>query len=358
MHCKRSDLDRFNTDHSNSNSNHHFISAVSSKFLQTTVLKGQSVLFTYMGVLVVRFCQLKLTIRGIVTSVDFPSLPPESEPAPLYFGTITHKTQISLQYEDDAPTPSAPQSSPAPSFSPDSLSLLNKRVGGLKKPIQDLREILHSALFFKSTSFHIKPPKGVLLFGPPGSGKTLLVRSFVEAFHLSFFTTNVASLLSQYLGDSEKQLTDLFTRAREGAPSILFLDEVDALCPPRENAGANSTRLCSLLLSLFDELEEGVVVIGATNRPNGLDPGLRRPGRFDREIEIEVPTIPEKREILEVLLSSLPHALSAEDIDFVATHTNGFTGADLRLLLTEASLSLMDTDSDVQTSLVMWAFHP
>ena len=184
------------------------------------------------------------------------------------------------------------------------------------------------------------------------------MRSFVEAFHLSFFTTNVASLLSQYLGDSEKQLTDLFTRAREGAPSILFLDEVDALCPPRENAGANSTRLCSLLLSLFDELEEGVVVIGATNRPNGLDPGLRRPGRFDREIEIEVPTIPEKREILEVLLSSLPHALSAEDIDFVATHTNGFTGADLRLLLTEASLSLMDTDSDVQTSLVMWAFHP
>lgn len=156
----------------------------------------------------------------------------------------------------------------------------------------------------------------------------------------------MASLLSQYLGDSEQQLTSLFQRAREGAPSILFLDELDALCPPRENAGPNSTRLCSLLLSLFDELDTGVVVVGATNRPQGLDTALRRPGRFDKEIEIEVPMPSEKEEILNVMLASLPHVLTPADVAFVASHTNGFTGADLRLLLTEASLLLLDPPNE------------
>ena len=130
----------------------------------------------------------------------------------------------------------------------------------------------------------------------------------------------MASLLSQYLGDSEQQLTSLFQRAREGAPSILFLDELDALCPPRENAGPN--------------------------RPQGLDTALRRPGRFDKEIEIEVPTPSEKEEILNVMLASLPHALTPADVAFVASHTNGFTGADLRLLLTEASLLLLDPPNE------------
>lgn len=348
MHCKRCDLDRFNKDRSNSNANHHFVNAILSKFFQTTLLKGQSILFTYMGVVSILLCKSKMTIRGIVTSVDFDALPPESGGSPLYFATITHKTQFSLQYEDDIESPIPPPSSSAPSFTSESFALLSKRVGGLKKPIRELQEVIYSALFFPptTTSFKIKPSHGVLLYGPPGSGKTLLVRSFVEAFHLSYFTTNVASLLSQYLGDSEQQLTSLFQRAREGAPSVLFLDELDALCPPRENAGPNSTRLCSLLLSLFDELDTGVVVVGATNRPQGLDTALRRPGRFDKEIEIEVPMPSEKEEILNVMLASLPHALTPADVAFVASHTNGFTGADLRLLLTEASLLLLDPPNE------------
>ena len=106
----------------------------------------------------------------------------------------------------------------------------------------------------------------MLLYGPPGCGKTLLVRSLVQHYHTSYFSTSIASLLSQYLGESEKLLTDLFAKARAGAPSIVFLDEIDALCPSRENVDAASSRLCSLVLSLFDEIEERVIVIGATNR--------------------------------------------------------------------------------------------
>lgn len=105
-----------------------------------------------------------------------------------------------------------------------------------------------------------------LSYGPPGSGKTLLVRSLVNVFQLSFFSANIASLLSQYLGESEKQLTQLFMQARQSCPAILFLDEIDALCPAREHSSTQTARLCSLLLSLFDELSEQVLVIGATNR--------------------------------------------------------------------------------------------
>ena len=128
--------------------------------------------------------------------------------------------------------------------------------------------MLHSALFPSPhlQSLHVTPPKGVLLFGPPGSGKTLLVRSLVRCYHTAFFAANIAALLSQYLGESEKRLARLFARARAAAPAIIFLDEIDALCPPRDQADANANRLCSLLLSLFDELIGHVIIIAATNR--------------------------------------------------------------------------------------------
>lgn len=155
---------------------------------------------------------------------------------------------------------------------------LDTTVGGLHTAKDTLIDIIQSALFqyTQFAQFNIRPPRGVLLYlrehglinryGPPGSGKTLLVRSLVKVYKLSFFSVNIASLLSKYLGESEKQLTQLFLQAKQSCPAIIFLDEIDALCPPREYASTQTARLCSLLLSLFDDLNEQVLVIGATNR--------------------------------------------------------------------------------------------
>ena len=204
-------------------------------------------------------------------------------------GKVRHDTQIQLLFQDDSsPSPNdvndandANDTNDANDANdtndtndtndandtnpPQSLDTL---VGGLEEPKRQLQEVLHSALFPSPhlQSLHVTPPKGVLLFGPPGSGKTLLVRSLVRCYHTAFFAANIAALLSQYLGESEKRLARLFARARAAAPAIIFLDEIDALCPPRDQADANANRLCSLLLSLFDELIGHVIIIAATNR--------------------------------------------------------------------------------------------
>ena len=145
---------------------------------------------------------------------------------------------------------------------------MDAAVGGLSGPKRALQQLVSASLFHAEAflSRGIRPPRGILLFGPPGTGKTLLVRSLVSAYRLSFFTANLAFLLSHHAGDSERRLAALFARARHAAPAILFLDEIDALCPPRESVGPATARLASLLLSLFDQLAERVVVIGATNR--------------------------------------------------------------------------------------------
>lgn len=189
-------------------------------------------------------------------------LPPEMDTKEnVLIGHVNYSTQIQFLFQDDSSTPSPEQYTSSPTS-------INQLVGGLEGPKQQLQEILNSALFMSSRykELRIIVPKGVLLYGPPGSGKTLLVRSLVSCFHTAFFTTNIAALLSQYLGESEHMLTDLFNQAKLASPSIIFLDEIDALCPSRETVNATSARLCSLLLALFDEISERVVVIGATNR--------------------------------------------------------------------------------------------
>ena len=180
-------------------------------------------------------------------------------------GKVRHDTQIQLLFQDDS-SPSPNDVNDANDTNPP--QSLDTLVGGLEEPKRQLQEVLHSALFPSPhlQSLHVTPPKGVLLFGPPGSGKTLLVRSLVRCYHTAFFAANIAALLSQYLGESEKRLARLFARARAAAPAIIFLDEIDALCPPRDQADANANRLCSLLLSLFDELIGHVIIIAATNR--------------------------------------------------------------------------------------------
>lgn len=205
-------------------------------------------------------------------------LPPDiSAEGNVLIGQVNHATRIQLVFQDDDEKAVSGENESnmndengdnKNSSSSSSSSSLNEMVGGLQAPKQQLQEILNSALFLSSKfkEYHITAPKGVLLYGPPGCGKTLLVRSLVQCYHVSYFSTSIASLLSQYLGESERLLTELFVKARAAAPSVVFLDEVDALCPPRDQVGAASSRLCSLLLSLFDEMEEKVIVIGATNR--------------------------------------------------------------------------------------------
>lgn len=219
----------------------------------------------------------QITIRGMISDLTVPVPSTMSQESTVLLGKVRHDTQIQLLFQDD--------SSPSPNDvndvndvndtndandtndtnPPQSLDTL---VGGLEEPKRQLQEVLHSALFPSPhlQSLHVTPPKGVLLFGPPGSGKTLLVRSLVRCYHTAFFAANIAALLSQYLGESEKRLARLFARARAAAPAIIFLDEIDALCPPRDQADANANRLCSLLLSLFDELVGHVIIIAATNR--------------------------------------------------------------------------------------------
>ena len=216
----------------------------------------------------------QITIRGMISDLTVPVPSTMSQESTVLLGKVRHDTQIQLLFQDDSsPSPNdvndvndtndandANDTNP-----PQSLDTL---VGGLEEPKRQLQEVLHSALFPSPhlQSLHVTPPKGVLLFGPPGSGKTLLVRSLVRCYHTAFFAANIAALLSQYLGESEKRLARLFARARAAAPAIIFLDESDALCPPRDQADANANRLCSLLLSLFDELVGHVIIIAATNR--------------------------------------------------------------------------------------------
>ena len=213
----------------------------------------------------------QITIRGMISDLTVPVPSTMLQESTVLLGKVRHDTQIQFLFQDD--------SSPSPNDANDTNDTndandtnppqsLDTLVGGLEEPKRQLQEVLHSALFPSPhlQSLHVTPPKGVLLFGPPGSGKTLLVRSLVRCYHTAFFAANIAALLSQYLGESEKRLARLFARARAAAPAIIFLDEIDALCPPRDQADANANRLCSLLLSLFDELIGHVIIIAATNR--------------------------------------------------------------------------------------------
>ena len=189
----------------------------------------------------------------------------------------------------------------------------------------------------------ITPPKGVLMHGPPGTGKTLLAKAVVNESDAHFIAINGPEIMSKYVGGSEERLREFFQEAEENAPSIIFIDEIDAIAPKREEvSGEVERRIVAQLLTLMDGLKTRgqVVVIGATNRPDALDPALRRPGRFDREIEIGVPDRDERKEILQIHTRGMPLADDV-DLDELAEITHGFVGADLESLCKEAAMRVL-----------------
>jgi len=218
-------------------------------------------------------------------------------------------------------------------------------IGGLSEEIKKIREMVelplkHPEIFER---LGIEPPKGVLLHGPPGTGKTLLAKAVANESDANFILINGPELMSKFYGESEKNLRDKFEEAEKAAPSIIFIDEIDAIAPKREESyGEVERRVVSQLLTLMDGLQSRgkVVVIGATNRPNALDPALRRPGRFDRELSINVPDKKGRLAILKIHTRSMPLAKDINLVD-IAGITYGFVGADLASLAKEAAMNVL-----------------
>jgi len=215
-------------------------------------------------------------------------------------------------------------------------------IGGLQEEIKKIREMVELPLKYPELfeRLGVEAPKGVLLYGPPGTGKTLLAKAVANETNAAFFSISGPEIMSKFYGESEERLREIFRQAEENAPSIIFIDEIDAIAPKREEVtGEVEKRVVSQLLALMDGLKPRgrVVVIGATNRPNAIDPALRRPGRFDREIEIGVPNKQGRLEILQIHTRGMP---LAEDVDLekIANVTYGFVGADLEALCKEAAM--------------------
>ncbi|KAF9149804.1 Spermatoproteinsis associated protein 5 [Linnemannia schmuckeri] len=245
-----------------------------------------------------------------------------------------------------------------------------EQIGGLSVQVKTVREMveipLHNPDVF--TQFGLRPPKGVLLYGPPGTGKTLIARTVAAATGAFLTVINGPEIISKFYGETEAKLRTVFDLAAERSPSIIFIDEIDALCPKRDEAASEmEKRVVATLLTLMDGASDKtipaksgtnsdkdnddntsakettrktprIVVMGATNRPNALDEALRRPGRFDREIEIGIPDAKARAEILVALLKRIPNTLTTSEIDHLASISHGYVGADLAAVCREAGL--------------------
>ncbi|HIP16502.1 MAG TPA: AAA family ATPase [Methanothermococcus okinawensis] len=218
-------------------------------------------------------------------------------------------------------------------------------IGGLKEEVKKIREMVELPMRYPELfdKLGIEPPKGVLLVGPPGTGKTLLAKAVANEAGANFYSINGPEIMSKYVGETEENLRRIFKEAEENAPSIIFIDEIDAIAPKRDEAtGEVERRMVAQLLTLMDGLESRgqVVVIAATNRPDALDPALRRPGRFDREITIGVPDKKGRLEILQIHTRNMPLAKDV-DLEYLAEITHGFVGADLAALCKEAAMKTL-----------------
>lgn len=215
-------------------------------------------------------------------------------------------------------------------------------IGGLSEEVKKVREMIelplrHPEIFDR---LGVEAPKGVLLHGPPGTGKTLLAKAVAGETNANFVSIGGPEVMSKFYGESEERLREIFKSAEENAPSIVFIDEIDSIAPKRDEVtGEMERRVVAQLLALMDGLETRgkVVVIGATNRPNALDPAIRRPGRFDREIEINIPNRNGRLEILQIHTRGMPFGNDV-DLERLADLTHGYAGADLAALCKEAAM--------------------
>ena len=217
-----------------------------------------------------------------------------------------------------------------------------EEVGGLKEKTKAMREIVelplrHPELFSR---LGVEPHSGILLYGPPGCGKTLLAKVMASESEANMYPINGPEIMNKYYGETEAKLRDIFKEAKDNSPSIIFIDEIDAIAPKREEVyGDVEKRVVAQLLALMDGLTDrgNVIVLGATNRPDSVDPALRRPGRFDREFEITVPNEDGRYEILQIHTRGMP---INEDIDLkqLSSELHGYTGADIKSLCREAAM--------------------
>ena len=239
----------------------------------------------------------------------------------------------------------APQKNTPPANAP-----TYEDIGGLGQQLARIREMIELPLRFPQVfeRLGIDPPKGVLLHGPPGTGKTLIARTIAHEADAAFFTVSGPEIVHRHYGESEKHLREIWKKATEKGPSIIFIDEIDSIAPKRENVeGEVEKRIVAQLLALMDGLNKNanVVVIAATNLPNNIDPALRRPGRFEREIEIPIPDARGRRQILEVHSRGMPLANDV-NMDEIAAITHGCVGADLEALCREAAMACLRTVLD------------
>ena len=220
--------------------------------------------------------------------------------------------------------------------------LTYEEVGGLGTKIKAMREIVelplqHPELF---TRLGVEPHSGILLYGPPGCGKTLIAKVLANESEANMYLINGPEIMNKYYGESEARLRDIFKEAKDNSPSIIFIDEIDAIAPKREDVyGDVEKRVVAQLLALMDGLTErgNVIVLGATNRPESVDPALRRPGRFDREVEISVPNDEGRLEILQIHTRGMPLAKGI-DLKELASELHGYTGADIKSLCRETAM--------------------
>ena len=217
-----------------------------------------------------------------------------------------------------------------------------EEVGGLRTVIKSMREIVelplkHPELFSR---LGVEPHSGVLLYGPPGCGKTLLAKVIATESDANMYSINGPEIMNKYYGETEARLREIFKEAKDNSPSIIFIDEIDAIAPKREEVfGDVEKRVVAQLLALMDGLTDrgNVVVLGATNRPDSVDPALRRPGRFDRELEISVPNIDGRIEILQIHTRGMPIGKDV-DLEKLASELHGYTGADIKSLCRESAI--------------------